>query len=100
MKKVAVIIAVALVSLMMFASFPTRSQGQKDKILRKAKKIQNQYIVVLDDSIVGEKGPYSIASYVADDMTSKYGGKLKHVYQHALNGFAVEMTEAQAEALS
>jgi subtilisin family serine protease len=100
MKKFAVVIAVALVSLMMFASFPTRSQGQKDKILRKAKKIQNQYIVVLDDSIVGEKGPYSIASYVADDMTSKYGGKLKHVYQHALNGFSVEMTETQAETLS
>lgn len=100
MKKFAVIIAVALVSLMMFASFPTRSQGQKDKILRKAKKIQNQYIVVLDDSIVGEKGPYSIAQYIADDMASKYGGKLKQVYKHALNGFSIEMTETQAETLS
>lgn len=100
MKKFAVFIAVAIVSLMMFASIPTRSQGQKDNILRKAKKIQNQYIVVLDDSIVGEKGPYSIASYIADDMASKYGGKIKHVYKHALNGFSVEMTEAQAEALS
>jgi len=100
MKKLAVILAVTLVSLMMFASFPTRSHGQKNKLLRKEKKIQNQYIVVLDDSIVGERGPYSIASYIADDMASKYGGKLKHVYKDALNGFSLEMTEAQAEALS
>src|SRR6266480_312044 len=100
MKKFLVVIAVALASLMMFASISTRSQGQKDQIHRKAKKIQNQYIVVLDDSIVGERGPYSIASYIADDMASKYGGKLKQVYKDALNGFSVEMTEAQAEALS
>jgi subtilisin family serine protease len=100
MKKFAVIIAVTFVSLIIFASIPTRSQGQKGKILRKEKKIQNQYIVVLDDSIVGEKGPYSIASYVADDMASQYGGKLKHVYKDALNGFSIEMSDAQAEALS
>jgi subtilisin family serine protease len=99
MKKFFMVVAVALVSLMMFASIPTRSQGRKGQILRKEKKIQNQYIVVLDDSVVGERGPYSIASYVANDMASRYGGKLQHVYQHALNGFSVQMTEAQAEAL-
>ncbi|HEY8186019.1 MAG TPA: S8 family peptidase [Pyrinomonadaceae bacterium] len=99
MKKLAVIVAVALFSLMMFASIPTRSQGQRSRILRKANKVQNQYIVVLDDSVVGEKGQYSIASYVADDMTSRYGGKLQHVYKNALNGFSAQMTEAQAEAL-
>ncbi len=92
-------LAVALVSLMIFASISTHSQGQKDNIHRKAKKIQNQYIVVLDDSVVGEKGPYSIAEHVAADMARSYGGKLKHVYKHALNGFSVEMTEAQAETL-
>jgi aqualysin 1 len=99
MKKLAAVLAVAFVSLMTFASLPTRSQGARDEIHRKAKKVQNQYIVVLDDSIVGEKGPYSIAEYVADDMASKYGGKLRHVYKYALNGFSVEMTEAQVEAL-
>jgi subtilisin family serine protease len=100
MKKFAGVIAVAVVSLMIFASISTHSKGQNEKLLRKDKKIQNQYIVVLDDSVVGEKGEYSIASYVADDMASKYGGKLKHVYKHALNGFTIQMTEAQADALS
>jgi hypothetical protein len=80
MKKLGVILAAALVSLMTFASISTHSQGQKDNIHRKAKKIPNQYIVVLDDSIVGEKGPYSIADHVAADMARTYGGKLKHVY--------------------
>jgi subtilisin family serine protease len=55
---------------------------------------------VLDDSVVGERGPYSIASFVANDLAARYRGKLKHVYQHALNGFSVEMTEADAEELS
>ena len=100
MKKFAVVIAVAFVSFMLFAAIATRSHGQNDKIHKKTKKIQNQYIVVLDDTVVGERGAYSIASYIADDMASKYGGKLKQVYKHALNGFSVEMTEAQAEALS
>jgi subtilisin family serine protease len=99
MKKLALVIAVALVSLMMFASIPSKSQAGKEGIHRKAKKIQNQYIVVLDDTIVGEKGPYSIAAYVADDMASRYGGKLNHVYKNALNGFSAQMTEAQAEVL-
>ncbi len=85
---------------MMFASFPTRSQGQKDKLRKNPNKIANQYIVVLDDSVVGEKGAYSISPYVADDLAARHRGKVKRVYQHALNGFAVEMSEADAEAMA
>jgi subtilisin family serine protease len=49
---------------------------------------------------VGEKGRYSIAPYIAADMGASYGGNVKHVYQHALNGFAAEMSEQAAERLS
>jgi subtilisin family serine protease len=100
MKKVVVFLAVAVLCLMTFASHPTRSQASRDKIHRKEKRIENQYIVVLDDSIVGEKGAYSIAPYIAEDMASLYQGKLKHIYKHAINGFSIEMSEAQAKALS
>jgi subtilisin family serine protease len=100
MKKTAVFLTVALLCLMTFASEPTRSAEQKDKLLKKAEKIENQYIVVLDDAVVGEKGDYSIAEYIANEMAVNYRGKLKHVYKHALNGFAVEMSEADAELLS
>ena len=100
MKKIAVFVAVGLFCLMFFASTPTRSEGQKGKIHKKANKIENNYIVVLDDSVVGEKGDYSISAYVAEDLASRHKGKVKNVYKHAINGFAVEMSEADAEALS
>jgi len=100
MKKIAVILAVAVLSLMIFVSSPTTSQAQKSRILKNPNKIQNQYIVVLDDAVVGEKGKFSIAPYIASEMATNYKGKIKHVYQHAINGFAVEMSEAEAEALS
>ena len=55
MRKFVAVLAGAILCLMMFASVPTQSQGPKGKLLRKANKIQNNYIVVLDDSVVGEK---------------------------------------------
>lgn len=100
MKKIAVFLAVAVLSLMVFVWNPTPSRAQKSRILKSPNKIVNQYIVVLDDAVVGEKGHFSIAPYIASEMAANYKGKIKHVYQHAINGFAVEMTEAEAEALS
>lgn len=100
MKKTAVFLTVGLFCLMIFASIPTRSEGQKGKIHKNAHKIESSYIVMLDDSVVGEKGDYSISAYVADDLASRHHGRVKQVYKHAINGFSVEMSEADAEALS
>ncbi|CAN5887525.1 hypothetical protein BH18ACI4_BH18ACI4_01040 [soil metagenome] len=100
MKKIAVFLAVAILSLMIFASSPTPSQAQKSRIHKKPDKIENHYIVVLDDAVVGETGDYSIAPYIASEMAANFNGKIKHVYKHAINGFAAEMSEAEAEALS
>jgi subtilisin family serine protease len=100
MKKFAVFLTVAVLSFMIFVSTPRPSQAQKSKIHKQQNKIENQYIVVLDDAVVGEKGDYSIAPYIAAEMAANYKGKIKHVYKYALNGFAVEMSEAEAEALS
>jgi subtilisin family serine protease len=100
MKKIGVFLTLALLCLMILASPPTRSKAQKDRILRNLNKIQNHYIVVLDDSVVGEKGVYSIAEYVAADMASRHKVKVDRVFKHAINGFSVEMSEAEAEALS
>jgi subtilisin family serine protease len=85
---------------MALATIPSGSQGRKSRIQKKANKIANQYIVVLNDSVVGERGAYSIASYIADDVATNYRGKIKHKFQHAINGFTIEMSEADAEALS
>jgi subtilisin family serine protease len=100
MKKIAVFLTVGLFCLMFFASSPTRSQGPRGRVLKKANKIQNSYIVMLNDSVVGEKGAFSIAPYVADDLASRHRGKVQYIYKHAINGFSVQMSEADAEALS
>ena len=100
MKKFAALLILAGLTAALFVSAPVRSQGRGNKLHRKENKIQNSYIVVLDDDVVGEKGIYSISPYIAEDMGNAYHGKIKHVYQHALNGFAAEMSEEDAERLS
>jgi subtilisin family serine protease len=100
MKKLALLIMAALICSVLLFSGPVKSQGWKEKVRKNAKRIPNTYIVVLDDAVIGERGENSIAGYMADDMARLYHGKLKHVYKHALNGFSVEMSEADAEAMS
>src|SRR5918993_5364506 len=100
MKKLALLIVAALLGSVLLFSSPASSQGWKEKVRKSAKKIENNYVVVLDDSVIGERGDYSIAGYMAEDMARTYRGKLKHVYKHAINGFSVEMSEADAEAMA
>ena len=102
MKKFAAILILAGLAAAVFVSQPARSQEEKKngKLRKQSHKIENNYIVVLDDAVVGETGRNSIASYIASDMAGAYKGKLKHVYQNAINGFSVEMSEADAERLS
>lgn len=100
MKKLALLIVAALVGSVLLFNGPVSSQGWKEKVRKNAKKIPNNYVVVLDDAVIGERGDNSIAGYMADDMARMYHGKLTHVYKHALNGFSVEMSEADAEAMS
>jgi subtilisin family serine protease len=100
MKKLALLTVAALVGSVLLWSGPVSSQGWKEKVRKNANRIANNYIVVLDDAVIGERGENSIAGYMADDMARLYHGKLKHVYKHALNGFSVEMSEADAEAMS
>jgi subtilisin family serine protease len=99
MKKVFALLILAGLCTTVFLSSPVRSQ-KKDKLRKSPNKIENNYIVVLDDSIVGERGRFSIAPYIANEMAGTHRGNLKHIYQNALNGFAVEMSPEDAEALS
>lgn len=99
MKKVFALLIFVGLCMAVFVSSPVSSQ-KKDKLRKNANKIENSYIVVLDDTVVGEKGIFSIAPYIASELSLTHKGKLKHTYQHALNGFAVEMSPEDAEALS
>jgi len=100
MKKLTAILILAGLGAILLVSQPVSSQREKGRLHRNANRISNNYIVVLDDSVVGERGPGSIARYIAADMAGTYRGQLRYVFQHALNGFSIEMSEADAERLS
>jgi len=100
MKKLCAFLVLAGLCATILISSPARSQGRRNKLRGNPHKIENNYIVVLDDSIVGERGRYSIAPYIANELAATHRGQLKHIYQNALNGFAVEMSAEDAEALS
>lgn len=105
MKKVFALLAFVGLCTAVFFSSPVSSQRkgigtEMAKLRKNDNKIENSYIVVLEDSIVGERGLFSIAPFIASELAATHRGKLKHVYQHALNGFAVEMTAEDAERLS
>ena len=101
MKKVCAFLILAGLCAAVLMSSPATSQAEKKSKLRKnANKIENNYIVVLNNDVIGEQGDFSIAPYVASELVGTHRGKLKHLYQHALNGFAVEMSAEDAERLS
>lgn len=100
MKKLVALLAVAALCAMTFVTGPVRGQNSKDKVHKKANKVQNSYIVVLEDWAVGYKGENSAAPDIAKNLSAIYGGKIKHVFKHAVSGFSVELSEAEAEALS
>jgi len=100
MKKVfALLLFVGLCSAA-FLSSPPAGKAKNDKLRKNSNKIENSYIVVLDENVIGERGRFSIAPYVAQELAATHRGQLKHVYQHAINGFAIEMTPEEAERLS
>lgn len=100
MKKVFAFLILAGLGAAVLLSAPPRTQSKNDKLRKSANKIENSYIVVLDDAVIGEKGPRSIAPYIASELAGTHRGQLKHVYQNAINGFAVEMSAEDAERLS
>jgi subtilisin family serine protease len=94
-KVVACLIAVTLCALALPSLFVVSSQNSLPptlKLRRLNKAIPGQYIVVLRNNLD--------ASSVANDLTQRHGGQIKYVYEHALKGFALQASEAQAIALS
>jgi subtilisin family serine protease len=80
-----------------------KSQDDKDKSKFRAKgdkAIPEQFIVVFDETVTGPAGEFSMSAQMAEQMILTYGGKVKHVYKHALNGYAVKMPKDVAEAMS
>jgi subtilisin family serine protease len=101
MKKLLLILAAIILPAIAMPTTQTPTRAQTDKKIRKkADKVPNQYIVVLEDWAAAPVGEASFSPEVARDMASIAGGKIKHVYKHALQGFSIEMSEEAAERLA
>lgn len=78
---------------------PVFGQSQRiepnSRIRRNNGAIANRYIVVLSDAVDRQ-----IISSLSVNLARQHGSAPEQVYQHAIKGFSVEMTEAAAEALS
>jgi aqualysin 1 len=78
---------------------PPKAKGQK--LHKKEKAIPGHYIVMLDDTAAGQPGDFSQADQITDVLAAAYDlKKVNKRFKHAFNGFAAEMTEGEALALS
>jgi aqualysin 1 len=65
------------------------------------KNIPDNYIVVLDKDVTPDSDDFGQTSADADELIAKTrSGRIKHVYAHALHGFAAEMSEEDAIELA
>lgn len=97
MKKVSALFITLTLSVLTLSPILAQGQGRAPhaKFRRSEKAILNQYVVVLKDSIAQDN-----VATVAKELSRIHGGKIKHVYEHALKGFALRLPEAAAVALS
>ena len=91
--------ASALGLLAMFVSQPDARQGSP-KFRQVDQGLTGRYVVKLNDAAAGPRGRASRAPQIAQQLRGLYGGRLRLVYRHALNGFSIELPEAAARALS
>jgi subtilisin family serine protease len=91
--------AVGLIAAGSFLSVPT-SGHKRSKFHRSSNPLANRYIVILNEDLVGEfaEGPQVEAE--AQSLSFMYGGSVRRVYSNAIKGYAAEMSQAEAEALS
>ena len=104
MKRISVFTAAAL--LLTFAvalSVAPVSSGQgqgQSKVKKKARPVEGQYIVTLQEWAAQPYGDNSFVPTLAADLVGLHRGQLKHVFKHALLGFSAQLTPEAAEALA
>ena len=74
---------------------PSQGKGHENKFRRARKPVPGQYIVVLKDDTRPED-----VEFIANQLLVKHQGNTRSVYRHTIKGFSIQMSEAEAEALS
>ena len=85
MKRVSAVVFVLL--------FTTAVTAKEEKFRKNEKKIPDQYIVVLNDDVED-------VDALSDDLSRRHAGLREHVYQNAIKGFSVKMSEGMAKKLA
>ncbi|MGZ8783433.1 MAG: S8 family serine peptidase, partial [Gaiellaceae bacterium] len=82
---------VATMCVVLAAAAPSSGSASPDD----RTSVRSTYIVVLNSDTAR-----SVIPSLAGELARSYGGSLDSVYQHALKGFAVQLTEQQASRLA
>lgn len=77
------------------ANKPEKPEAKAEKFRKVRKPVKGQYIVVLKNDTRSED-----VEFVTNKLIAKHQGTTRSVYKHALKGFAIQMSEAEAVALS
>src|SRR5688572_11530594 len=96
MKNLIVLIAIAAIGFVSLES--QTASANNDKFKRARSPIPNRYIVVLEENN-DRSHPADVAT-AAREVNESYPGAIVDVYENAIRGYAVEMSEAEAQKLS
>ncbi|MFN7928453.1 MAG: S8 family peptidase [Blastocatellia bacterium] len=87
-----------------FLTFAQRGTQRRETSQRKLRPrqnaIPNRYIVVLRDDAVSYTTRERAVAEVGDAFATQFGARIERSFQHALNGYVMNMTPEQARALS
>ena len=93
------LLKVLLLTLCLLALVPQLALSQESAVQNRLRRsegaVAGSYIVVFKDSV-----PQGRVDAFAAQLAREHGGRVGFTYQHALRGFSVELSEAQAVALS
>jgi aqualysin 1 len=93
------VLAILVTLLLMSAPLPAQQPGNP-KFRPRQDSVLDQWIVVLAPQAAGSRGSASRARAVASEVAGLYGGTVRFVYDHVLNGFALQAPPGVAEAVS
>ena len=100
MKRSYLILVTVIIGLSVWSFLPSKTSGQKYKLRMSENPVPGRYIVVLNDEAIGEDAVAPVVEAEANYLAYVYGGKVGGVYSSALRGYAAEMSDEQASALS
>ncbi len=64
------------------------------------RRVPDRYVVVLNEWAAGPRGVGAAVAAVASNLASNHGGTVERIYQNAILGFSIRMTEERARQLS